>query len=310
MKLLVATNFSTGSQRAVRRAGLMAGALRASQLTLLHVVEGDRHHSHTSRDQREAYRVLTEQMSAMPELRGVRCHPIAAWGETPDVIVRVADATGADLIVMGANRKPSLRDMVFGTKTERVIGAGRYPVLSVNDEVSAPYERIMLAADISTPTKNAIKVARRLDLLGRGRVTVLHAFTAVGKGKMSLSGVDRRSIAEYVASERQQAQGELCAFLARNDVGGRADLRLEEGDAFPVIARAVSHAKPDLLVCGTHGRSGLAKFFLGSVTEETMRSLDVDILAVPSTAWRSINARLAMPTRADAIEQLIVPAQA
>jgi nucleotide-binding universal stress UspA family protein len=39
--------------------------------------------------------------------------------------------------------------------------------------------------------------------------------------------------------------------------------------------------KPDLLVIGTHGRSGIAKALLGSVTEEVLRSLDIDILAVP-----------------------------
>jgi universal stress protein E len=39
--------------------------------------------------------------------------------------------------------------------------------------------------------------------------------------------------------------------------------------------------RPDLLVIGTHGRSGLLKVLLGSVTEEALRCLDVDILAVP-----------------------------
>nr|WP_246215685.1 universal stress protein [Microvirga makkahensis] len=40
---------------------------------------------------------------------------------------------------------------------------------------------------------------------------------------------------------------------------------------------------PDLLVIGTHGRSGIAKMFLGSVAEEVLRSLDVDILTVLPT---------------------------
>ena len=48
-----------------------------------------------------------------------------------------------------------------------------------------------------------------------------------------------------------------------------------------VISRAVSEMRPDLLVMGTHGRSGLLKALIGSVTEEALRSLNVDILAVP-----------------------------
>ena len=43
----------------------------------------------------------------------------------------------------------------------------------------------------------------------------------------------------------------------------------------------VGETAPDLLVIGTRGRSGLLKVLLGSVTEEALRFLDVDILAVP-----------------------------
>jgi nucleotide-binding universal stress UspA family protein len=39
--------------------------------------------------------------------------------------------------------------------------------------------------------------------------------------------------------------------------------------------------RPDLLVVGTRGRSKLLNVLIGSVTEECLRSFDVDILAVP-----------------------------
>ena len=48
-----------------------------------------------------------------------------------------------------------------------------------------------------------------------------------------------------------------------------------------IISRAVSEMRPDLLVMGTQGRSGLSKILLASATEEALRSLNVDILAVP-----------------------------
>ena len=48
-----------------------------------------------------------------------------------------------------------------------------------------------------------------------------------------------------------------------------------------VINRVVSSAHPDLLVMGTHNRSGLSRALIGSVTEEALRTLKVDILAVP-----------------------------
>lgn len=57
--------------------------------------------------------------------------------------------------------------------------------------------------------------------------------------------------------------------------------RIEEGGALEVLARVTDEGPADLLVIGTHGRTGLAKMLLGSVAEEALRSLNVDILAVP-----------------------------
>jgi nucleotide-binding universal stress UspA family protein len=75
---------------------------------------------------------------------------------------------------------------------------------------------------------------------------------------------------------------ELAAFLVANDLKRTGwSLRVAEGGPMEVISRAVSEMRPDLLVMGTHGRSALLKALIGSVTEEALRSLDVDILAVP-----------------------------
>jgi nucleotide-binding universal stress UspA family protein len=100
---------------------------------------------------------------------------------------------------------------------------------------------------------------------------------------MSLVGTDQASINSYIASERQRVTDELVAFLVSNDLGdrGRWKLRVEEGGAMEIISRAVAQLGADLLVMGTHGRSGLLKALIGSVTEEALRSLNVDILAVP-----------------------------
>ena len=58
-------------------------------------------------------------------------------------------------------------------------------------------------------------------------------------------------------------------------------LRVKEGRAAGVIVDAADGAGADIVVVGTHGRTGIAKFLLGSVTEEIMSHLDRDILVVP-----------------------------
>lgn len=281
MRILAATDFSTRSHRALRRAGLLAQT-RGAELTLVHVVDDDHPNDLVEIERREAERILAEQIGAMSELRDAKCRPMVVAGDPFDGILRTAGSIKADLIVMGAHRKQLLRDIFVGTTIERVIRTGQYPVLMVNNEVRQPYENSVAAVDMSEPSANAIKAARAMGLIGDRGITLLHAFFPLGKGKTSVAATDRTAIDKYVAGERDRAVDDLVAFLAVNGLGGpEFSLRVEEGGAFEVISRAVEEMRPDLLIIGTHGRSWLLKVLLGSVTEEALRCLDVDILAVP-----------------------------
>jgi len=281
MRILAATDFSTRSHRALRQAGLVAQTADAD-LILVHVVDDDHPVDLVEIETREAGRILSEQIGAMSELRGAKCRPMVVAGDPFDGILRAAESIKAGLIVMGAHRKQLLRDIFVGTTIERVIRAGQYPVLMVNQEAKHSYEKSMAAVDMSELSANAIRAARSAGLIGDKSITLLHAFLPLGKDKMSVAGIGQAVIAEYLASERQRAADEFVAFLAANELSGpEFSLRVEEGGAFEVISRAVEEMRPDLLILGTHGRSWLLKVLLGSVTEEALRSLDVDILAVP-----------------------------
>jgi universal stress protein E len=281
MQILAATDFSTRSHRALRKAGLLAGASGA-ELTILHVVDDDRHQDLIEIESREAERILTEQILAMVELRAVQCRPMVIRGDPFDGILVAARMIGADLIVMGAHRKQLLRDIFIGTTIERVIRTGSYPVLMVNNEADEPYRNAMAAVDLSEPSANALRTAKSLRLVGEECITLLHAFTAPGKRKMSMAGIDQAAIATYVASERERATDEFIAFLTVNELcSPNLPIRIEEGEPLDVIERVVETVKVDLLILGTRGRTGLLKVLLGSVTEEALRRFDIDILAVP-----------------------------
>lgn len=286
MQILAATDFSTRSHRALRKAGLLAEA-RGAELTLLHVVDDDQPKDLIELESREAERILAGHISAMAELRAAWCRSMVVAGNPFDGILRSADSIGADLIVMGAHRKQFLRDIFIGTTVERVIRTGPHPVLMVNKEPTGPYRNALAAVDISEPSAKAVRVARSVRLVDGGRTTLLHAFLPLGKRRMSSAGVNQQTINEFVTSERQNAADELRAFLAAHELDG-PDLPLqeEEGEPFDAIARVVADGAHDLLILGTHGRTGLLKVLVGSVTEEALRSLDIDIFAVPPDRLR------------------------
>jgi universal stress protein E len=280
MQFLAATDFSTRSQRAVRRAGLLAQE-HGAELALVHVVDDDQPHDLVALEAREAERILNEQIGAVPQLQHVACRPLVVSGDPFDGILRTAQSIRADLIVMGAHRK-QLLDMFVGTTIERVMRKGHCPVLMVNSEAVAPYRTAIAAIDVSEPSANAIRASKALNIAGHAQPIVVHAFHPLAKGQMFVAGLGKETIDEHVAEEQMRATKELIEFLDAhgvNDPG--SSLVVEEGSPFEVIRSAVERFTPELLIVGTHGRAGLAKAVLGSVSEEALRSLEVDILAVP-----------------------------
>jgi universal stress protein E len=278
MKILAATDFSTRSNRALRQAGLLAQASGAS-LSVVHVVDDDQPQTLLEMERREANEILREQISVMPELQKAKCNPLVVTGSPFSGILHAATTMQADLIVMGTHRRTLLRDIFVGTTVERVIRTGPFPVLMVNREVQQHYDRVLVPVETSEPSIHALRMARASGLFNLTHATLLHAFVAIGKGKLRMAGADT---AEYEASERQNANDELIGFLAANDLGSQKwSLRVEEGAPTDVITRAVDQMRTDLVIMGTHARSGLLKELIGSVTEAVLRSVNADVLAVP-----------------------------
>ena len=281
MQILAATDFSTRSNRALRQAGLLAQPGNA-QLHIVHVVDDDQPEEWVRMEKREAERMLHEQADSMLELKDVQPRLLVVSGDPFDGILKAAAGMNADLIVMGSHRKHVLLDIIIGTTIERVIRKGSFPVLMVNHEAQRRYEHVVAPVDMSDPSANALRVALSTGLITDKGATLLHAFSAQTGGRMSMAGLDQASIDSYVASERQRAIDELAAFLIANDLNRpHWSFRVADGGPMEIISRAVAEMRPDLLVMGTHGRSSLLNALIGSVTQEAMRSLNVDILAVP-----------------------------
>jgi nucleotide-binding universal stress UspA family protein len=284
MRILAATDFSTRSQRAVRRAGLVARANDAD-LVLVHVVDDDRPERLIEAESREVRQYLDELVGAAAELQGLRCRAVVVRGEPFDGILRTAASVAADLFVMGAHRKQLLRDIFVGTTVERVVRTGPYPALMVNAPAERDYATVAAAVDMSPPSADAIRAGKALGLLENVSLTYVHGFNVPVRGKMLGSEIVGEVIERHAVEEERRVTEELAAFLQAGDFGiPRWSLRVRELGALDAIVDAVAVLEPELVVIGTRGRSGILKVLLGSVTEEVLRAIDVDILAVPPRA--------------------------
>jgi nucleotide-binding universal stress UspA family protein len=80
---------------------------------------------------------------------------------------------------------------------------------------------------------------------------------------------------------RLDVQKRLTSLVAKaKKAGVRARTILLEGVAHEQIARAARSKRADLVVLGTHGRTGLARFFLGSVAGRVVSSATCPVLTV------------------------------
>ena len=141
--------------------------------------------------------------------------------------------------------------------------------------------RILHATDFSPASTPALRWAVELARANRGQLLVLHVMTPPALGMPGEGYVSPALYESLETSARAQARKRLDAIVARARKGGaRTTGLLLEGVPHEVIARAARSRKVDLLVIGTHGRSGLAKLFLGSVATRLVSMAPRPVLTV------------------------------
>ncbi len=146
--------------------------------------------------------------------------------------------------------------------------------------LSPSIRRILVPVDFSSHSRNALLFAKRLAGALDARLVVLHVHEPngyMGTDTLVMMPVDLTS--KRWEQTRSEVMRELQQFLGaqREDT---SEVRVEPGlpgDVIPTIARA---AEIDLIVMGTHGRTGLARLVLGSVAESVMRKAHCPVVTL------------------------------
>lgn len=137
----------------------------------------------------------------------------------------------------------------------------------------------MHATDFSSASTAAFKRAVAMARADRAQLVIAHVMTPPALALAGEGYVSPRLYDDLEASARAQARKQLDRLVARaKKAGARATGLLLEGVPHERIARAAK--RTDLLVIGTHGRTGLAKFFLGSVAARVVASASCPVLTV------------------------------
>jgi nucleotide-binding universal stress UspA family protein len=270
-RVLVASALDEAGARAALRAARLPLASSA-RVAVLHVVppwaERDAAGRSSTRTRRELGLVAAAASSAARRAgdEGRTVVPLLSEGSPATEIVRAAWRERAELIVVGA---PAPRRVGVGSPTlSRVTRHADLPLLVARAEPRAPYGHVLCAVDRSVTAVDTIVLATRLRGGAASRLTLLHAYHV--PFEPWLSGE---------AHEVEDEAREHVRALARaiGDELGEVRTLVRPGEPELEILRAAARGRPDLIVVGTHGRSGLTHAIRGSVAEWVIASAPCDV---------------------------------
>lgn len=276
--IVIATDFSEQAGEALRQGHDLAAELSAA-VVIAHVIpEAFRsrvlfpHNAGIDAATQEAMRqsaaaaVRTQASTVLG--RDVPAEQVLIEAGSPHAgLVDLADRVGARLIVAPP-----------GATAQRIARSAGRPVLVARP---SPARGLVLAAtDFSDPAVPAVDAARAEAARRDVPLRVLHcldidspAYFAAGiHGGFGAAPFPDHVVAQLVSEAEQQLR-------ALSPPGAAIVVRRES--PFAAIMHEAETARAALVVVGTHGRSGLARFALGSVAEHVLREAPCSVLVVP-----------------------------
>jgi nucleotide-binding universal stress UspA family protein len=209
-------------------------------------------------------------------------HPInveyhAREGDICDEILAMAREIGADLIVMGTHGRTGMNWLLSGSIATAVLRKAPCPVLALRSSGAArklAEARVILhPTDFSENSRAALKVARLLARDLGARLLVLHVTPPAILMDGTVAG-------EIDPSAYRASLEELCSRLDGPDLKYPVETRLILGLDREEILRMADEVRCDLIVMGTHGRTGLGRLLMGSVAESVLPRANCPVMIV------------------------------
>lgn len=239
----------------------------------------------------ERARAAVEDAGERADERGVDTTTEVLDGSPHRRICDYAVDADVDVVVLPTRGRRGLARYLLGSTTERVVRRCEVPVLTVHPDEDGgsgdrgaafeyPFETVLLATDGSdcarAALERAVGVADRTD-------AALHVLSVVNTANL---GVDVRATTYRDALEEsaRDVVDEAAAFAGDAGVDPAASVVELAPSVSAGVRSYVDAHDVDLLVVGTHGRTGFDRFVLGSVAEFLVRTSPVPVLTVRAPA--------------------------
>ena len=205
-------------------------------------------------------------------------------GRPATAIVEMAEAVGADLIVVGSRGHGTIGSMVLGSVSAEVTDHAHCPVLVAR---RTRWQRAMVGVDGSPFARLAEDVIESWPIFAKLPIDAISVAETdlTSSSLLALGGyagsVNYPETNEALVSEHQQFADEARERL--ESAARRAIPFVRTGDAATQLLRAARERDTDVIVVGTHGRTGLIRALAGSVARNVMLHAQCSVLVVRET---------------------------
>jgi len=203
-----------------------------------------------------------ETIKARASKEGIDCDIAVIHGDDPyQDIVRRAQEKHADMIIVGRHGRTGLPRLMMGNVTAKVIGHAPCNVLVVSPAVSTDFKDILVATDGSRYSKAAVREA--ISIAKRCNSRLIAVSVAYSDGEIKSAQDNVQMAVELASQESIKIEG--AAVI---------------GKSYEAIVDMAKQKQADLIVVGSHGRRGLERLLMGSVTERVIGHSGIAVLVI------------------------------
>ncbi|SFE31198.1 universal stress protein [Flavobacterium xueshanense] len=258
-RILVPTDFSEHAENALKAAAIIAKKNKC-EIFLLHLLELPNQMSDAMTGGASIPEVMLfikkanetlQKIKEQPFLNGLSINATVQFEKAFDGILSFNKKNKIDLIVMGSHGTSGIEEILIGSNTEKVVRLSEVPVLVIKKDVGEiKFKNIVFASDFSTEIKKPFKK--------------LVEFVKIFDANLSLVMIcTPNSFKTTVTAEKTMKE-----FIKNYDIKNYSlhifnDANIESG-----ISNFSKTIDADLIGLCTHGRTGLAHFFNGSISED------------------------------------------
>jgi nucleotide-binding universal stress UspA family protein len=285
-RILLPLDGSSRSERAIPTVNQLASALRA-EVEVLQVIDADEIFRTSSTGPTPVtLEVRTRLAREYLQDIGQRFHDVTPatvvlYGSPGATVVQRARGHDIDLIAMTSHGHTGLVGTLLGSVARDVVRMSPVPVLVLRERVALPLAvrdlRVLIPLDGS---ELAEAILRPVERLARALDWQLHICWVADPADEVLSEQTTGATHERVRRAYPEIAHRLTSVADRiRESGLRADLHLGCGDCGPNIVELAERLGVDIIAMSTHGRKGLGRLVLGSITEYVIGHAGTPVLA-------------------------------